>query len=99
MAMVFAFDVALTTFGKVCVWIYALQIYINSRADGFFGLLWQSVKEKEILEFKPVKLRLKPDIVSHLARNFQVLQSQYQSFDNRAEHTSYIWYHFHLHVP
>ena len=33
-----------------------------------FTLLWKPVKEKEISEFKPFKLCLKIDLVSHLTR-------------------------------
>ena len=49
--------------GKVWIQLFSLQLWVNIRA----ALVRQLVQEKENSEFKPVKLRLKIDLMSYPA--------------------------------
>ena len=65
-----AFHIALIPLGKVWIQLFSYggrifgMLWVNSRAD----LVRQLVQEKENSEFKPVKLRLKIDLVSYPGR-------------------------------
>ena len=54
-----AFHIALIPLGKVWIKLFSLQLWVNSRT----ALLRQLVYEKENSEFKPVKLRLKINLI------------------------------------
>ena len=54
-----AFHIALIPLGKVWIHLFSLQLWVNSRTDRVL---------QENSEFKPVKLRLKIDLVSYPVR-------------------------------
>ena len=57
--------IALIPLGKEWIQLFSLQLWVNSSSS---ALVRQLVQEKENSEFKPVKLRLKIDLVSYPAR-------------------------------
>ena len=64
-----AFHKALISLGKVWIQLFSLQLWVNSWTEWVLSaLVRQLVWEKENSEFKPVKLRLKIDLVSFPAR-------------------------------
>ena len=61
-----AFHLALIPVGKEWIRLFSLQLWVNSRVDWISSALMQPrVSEKENSEFKPVKLRLKNDLMSY----------------------------------
>ena len=64
---IIAFHIALIPFGKVWIQLFSLQLWVNSRADWFLLPWFFSLGERNS-EFKPVKLRLKIDLVSYPTR-------------------------------
>ena len=61
-----AFHIALIPLGKVWIQLFSLQLWVN-RHTRFFSL-GEATRRKKNSEFKPVKLRLKFDLVSYPAR-------------------------------
>ena len=73
-----AFHIALIPLGKVWIQLFSLQLWVNGRTDWFLQA-WQLVYEKENSEFKPVKLRLKVDLVSYPAQAERLVNRTNQS--------------------
>ena len=63
-----AFHIALMPLGKVWIQLFSLQLWINSRADWVLQFGEATGLGEGKSEFKPVKLRLKIDLVSYHAR-------------------------------
>ena len=47
----FVFHIVLISLGKVCIQVFSIRLYINSKADCSLTLVWQPIK-KENSEFK-----------------------------------------------
>ena len=81
-----AFHIAQITLGKVRMQSFSLQLWVNSKVAWVIQPLWGNLSE-----FKPVKLRLKIDLVSYPARAFGLvnmdnLLSQLFEYENEFGH-------------
>ena len=64
-----AFHIALIPLGKVWIQLFSLQLWVNSRTDWVLQPWGGNLsRRRKNSEFKPVKLRLKIDLVSYPAR-------------------------------
>ena len=64
----FVFHKALIHLGKVWFQLFSLLLWVNSRADLTLYPFYGNWSKKKNSEFKPIKVRLKIDLVSHPAR-------------------------------
>ena len=67
-ARLIVFHIALIPLGKAWIQLSSLQLWVNSRADCVLQPWWGNSSRRRKTEFKPVKLRLKIDLVSYPAR-------------------------------
>ena len=63
-----AFHKALIPLGKVWIQLFSLQLWVNSKTDRVLQPWWGNSSRRRKTEFKPVKLRLKIDLVLYPAR-------------------------------
>ena len=62
----FAFYIVLIPLGKMQLQLFFLQLCVKSRVDWSLEHWYGTLSRRRKTEFKPVKLHLKFDLVSHL---------------------------------
>ena len=68
----FAFHIALITFGKIKIQPFSLQLWVNSRANWALSPCYGNQSRRKNSIFKPVRLRLEIDLVLHPAHDGRV---------------------------